>query len=170
ADDPGAPAAAQPPLASPAGDPGAGYGGYGDTGYATAPAQDGGYAPYGDQYGTQPQAAPAAPGQFDYGQGQYAAYSDPYIGNRQQEYDPYGSYGQYPQQTAAQPYDMGGRPAGAYAPAQPYDMDTPPGGVWVPQQRDTDLPPAPQGYPHAYPQQPPAQGYGEQQYNEQHRY
>ncbi|MEV4443211.1 hypothetical protein AB0K09_30260 [Streptomyces sp. NPDC049577] len=65
----------------------------------------------------------------DYGQmqgqpqGQYAAYSDPYIGNRQQPYDPYAS--------------------------QQYGMDTPPGGVWVPQQRDTDAA-APQQQPYQY--------------------
>ncbi|MGW2600497.1 hypothetical protein [Streptomyces klenkii] len=182
---PAADAAAQPPLTEPAPAPGAdaGYGnyaGYGDGGYAGAPAQDGGYAPYGDAYGAQAQPVSAAPGQFDYGQGQYAAYSDPYIGNRQQGYDPYGQqdpYGQYqqPQPVPQQPYGMGGHPADAYAPAPQYDMDTPPGGVWVPQQRDGDLPPAPQGYPHAYPQQPPAQGQGQgqgygEQYNEQHRY
>ncbi|MEH6378999.1 hypothetical protein V7793_32355 [Streptomyces sp. KLMMK] len=201
---------AVPPLAEPAGDPGpssadhqphavpapgttgdAAYGGYGDSGYGTAsaPAPDHGPAPYADPYGTQAPAAPGAPaepGQFDYGQGQYAAYSDPYIGSRQQAYEPYDSYGQY-QQPAPQPYGMGGHPAEAYAPAPQYDTDTPPGGVWVPQQRDGDYPPVPQGYAQqpypGYPQQLPAQGqgqgqgqapgYGEQyteHHNEQPRY
>ncbi|WP_422070618.1 hypothetical protein [Streptomyces orinoci] len=89
-------------------------------------------APQGAEY-------PAQGGQFDYAQGQYAAYSDPYIGNRQQGYETYDGYAQQPQQQ----YGMGGYPADGYAPQQ-YDMDTPPGGVWVPQQRDTDAPP----YPH----------------------
>ncbi|MGK5732875.1 hypothetical protein [Streptomyces sp. URMC 124] len=197
---------AVPPLAEPANDPGpsgaghlppagpaagdAAYGGYGDGGYGTAsaaPAPDHGPASYDDPYGAQAPAAPGmpgAPGQFDYGQGQYAAYSDPYIGSRQQAYEPYDAYGQY-QQPAPQPYGMGGHPADAYAPAPQYDMDTPPGGVWVPQQRDSDLPPVPQGYAQqaypGYPQQLPgqgqgqgqAQGYGEQyteHHNEQHRY
>ncbi|WP_058044812.1 hypothetical protein [Streptomyces roseifaciens] len=190
ASDPGPPVAGHQPHAVPA--PGtagdAAYGGYGDGGYGAAsapPAPDHGPVPYDDPYGAQVPSAPgvpAEPGQFDYGQGQYAAYSDPYIGSRQQAYEPYDSYGQY-QQPAPQPYGMGGHPAEAYAPAPQYDTDTPPGGVWVPQQRDGDYPPVPQGYAQqpypGYPQQLPAQGqgqgpgYGEQyteHHNEQPRY
>ncbi|MEU3350460.1 hypothetical protein [Streptomyces sp. NPDC037389] len=102
-------------------------------------------------------------GAFDYGQaqGQYASYSDPYIGNRPPSYETYDAYGQqqsYPQQQ----YGVGAYSAGAYAPQQ-YDTDTPPGGVWVPQQRDTDTP----GTPAAPPEQNPppyGHGYDEQRY------
>ncbi|GHG71951.1 hypothetical protein [Streptomyces griseocarneus] len=119
-------------------------------------------------------AAPGAPaqggyaGQYDYGQGQYASYSDPYIGNRPPSYEQYDVYGQqqpYPQQTYPQQQYGGGTPAsGVYTPQ--YDFDTPPGGVWVPQQRDNDTPPSGQGgqqqpYP---PQQAPGHGYDEQQH------
>ncbi|WP_171171240.1 hypothetical protein [Streptomyces sp. I05A-00742] len=96
-------------------------------------------------------------GQYGYGQeqGQYAAYSDPYIAAHPPAYEQYdaygqqGAYGAYPQ-----PYPQGGEgyasaPAPAPAPSQQYDMDTPPGGVWVPQQRGTEAGPQPrdqQGY------------------------
>ncbi|WP_116211264.1 hypothetical protein [Streptomyces olivoreticuli] len=129
--------------------------GYDDTAYLPPVA-----APY-DAYGNQ--AAPPQDGQFDYGQGQYAAYSDPYIGSRpqpQEQYDAYGQpqYGPYPQQQ----YGVGAYSADAYAPQPPqpqYDMDTPPGGVWVPQQRDTDAPP-----PQQYPSQGQGPGHDEQHY------
>ncbi|MFI9718714.1 hypothetical protein ACIHFE_03525 [Streptomyces sp. NPDC052396] len=106
-------------------------------------------------------------GQFDYAQGQYAAYSDPYIGNRQQGYETYDAYAQ-PQQSQQpqqqygthQQYGTTGYSGDVYAP-QHYDMDTPPGGVWVPQQRDTDAAAPPQQPP--YPQQP-GPGYDEQQH------
>ncbi|MFF4155571.1 hypothetical protein [Streptomyces sp. NPDC001678] len=103
-------------------------------------------------------------GAFDYGQaqGQYAAYSDPYIGNRPPSYETYDAYGQqqsYPQQQ----YGVGAYSAGAYAPQQ-YDTDTPPGGVWVPQQRDTDTPGTPAA-PATPPEQNPPYGHG---YDEQH--
>ncbi|MGW1865476.1 hypothetical protein ACWCPS_07945 [Streptomyces mauvecolor] len=76
----------------------------------------------------QPYADPYAP-QYDEpgaGQQQYAAYSDPYIGNGGQAYGTYNGYDSF-----------GGQQS---YPADPltaqYAMDTPPGGVWVPQQRD----------------------------------
>ncbi|MEX2981957.1 hypothetical protein [Streptomyces sp. C36] len=126
--------------------------GYGDQASSGAPAQ-GGYA-----------------GQYDYGQGQYASYSDPYIGNRPQSYEQYDVYGQqqpYPQQQQQQQQQQqygGGTPAaGVYTPQ--YDFDTPPGGVWVPQQRDNDTPPSGQGGQQQYPpQQAPGHGYDEQQH------
>ncbi|MEV6672382.1 hypothetical protein [Streptomyces sp. NPDC051162] len=137
------------------------YGGYDETAYLppVPPGQDaGGFTPYENTYGTQ--GAPSHDGQFDYGQGQYAAYSDPYIGSRppaQEQYDAYGQpqYGSYPQQQ----YGTGAYSAEAYAPTQQYDMDTPPGGVWVPQQRDTDAPP-----------QPPLPGHGPGHDGQQYRY
>ncbi|MEU8620053.1 hypothetical protein [Streptomyces sp. NPDC048623] len=107
------------------------------------PEDTGQYAVYGTSYDQQqPYAAsytdayadPYATGYdqqqpaYDYGTGgqqQYAAYSDPYIG--QQYADAGQQYGGYDQQ---QPY------ADPYAPS--YTYDTPPGGVWVPQQRDTE--------------------------------
>ncbi|MFD5325057.1 hypothetical protein [Streptomyces sp. NPDC127092] len=102
------------------------------------PEDTGQYAVYGTTYDQQqhqqPQYAdPYAAGYeqqpaYDYGTGgqqQYAAYSDPYIG--QQSYTDAGQqYGAYPQQPYADPY------------APSYAYDTPPGGVWVPQQRDTE--------------------------------
>ncbi|MFD7165682.1 hypothetical protein [Streptomyces violascens] len=76
----------------------------------------------------QPYADPYAP-QYDEpgaGQQQYAAYSDPYIGNGGQAYGTYNGYDSF-----------GGQQS---YPADPltaqYATDTPPGGVWVPQQRD----------------------------------
>ncbi|MFI9200787.1 hypothetical protein [Streptomyces sp. NPDC053048] len=138
------------------------------TGYDPAGGSDdnvfGQYDGYGGQ---QHQAAPAQGGyggQYDYGQGQYASYSDPYIGNRPQSYEQYDQYGQpqaYPQQQYGT--DTGAQPGtgGVYTPQ--YDIDTPPGGVWVPQQRDNDTPPSGQQPPYP-PQQRPDQGYGEQTY------
>ncbi|GAA0494468.1 hypothetical protein ABZ951_25645 [Streptomyces sp. NPDC046215] len=150
--DPGLfPDAPHQPAAAPEGDGAAPYGGYGDSGY---PAQDPGTAgftpaPY-DTYGGQPAEPPADPSQggsqgggYDYGQGQYAAYSDPYIGSRPQTYETYDAYGQPQYETYPQPqqqYGADGYPGEAYAPAR-YDVDTPPGGVWVPQQRDAEPPP-----------------------------
>ncbi|MBB4892848.1 hypothetical protein FHS39_001859 [Streptomyces olivoverticillatus] len=129
----------------------------------TGPEADG-FAAY-DTYGQQHTQAPAQGGyaeQFDYGQGQYASYSDPYIGNRPQSYEQYDAYGQqqpYPQQQ----YGVGAYSAETYSPQ--YDMDTPPGGVWVPQQREGDVPPAPPGQQQPYPpQQLPGQGFDEQRY------
>lgn len=101
------------------------------------------YPAYGDA-GQQQQ--PYAYGHEHGQEQQYAAYSDPYIGNRQQTYGSYESY-----ETQQAPYGQQQYVADAYA-AQHYDMDTPPGGVWVPQQRDTETPPAGE------------QGYGGQQY------
>ncbi|AYG83431.1 hypothetical protein DWB77_05627 [Streptomyces hundungensis] len=90
------------------------------------PAQYGAYDPH------QPYADPYAPPYDETGTGQqqYAAYSDPYIGNGGQAYGTYSAYdsfgGQhsYPDPLAAQ-----------------YGTDTPPGGVWVPQQRDGEYAP-----------------------------
>ncbi|MFF9842220.1 hypothetical protein ACH414_23350 [Streptomyces sp. NPDC020422] len=109
------------------------------------PEDTGQYAVYGTSYDQQPPYAdPYAAGYeqqpaYDYGTGgqqQYAAYSDPYIG--QQSYTDAGQqYGTY-----QQPY------ADPYAPS--YTYDTPPGGVWVPQQRDTEEPPQQQGQTYGY--------------------
>ncbi|WP_438294302.1 hypothetical protein [Streptomyces sp. HUAS TT7] len=81
----------------------------------------------------QPYADPYAP-QYDEpgaGQQQYAAYSDPYIGNGGQAYGTYNGYDSF-----------GGQHS---YPADPltaqYATDTPPGGVWVPQQRDGEYVP-----------------------------
>ncbi|RCH69576.1 hypothetical protein DT019_06735 [Streptomyces sp. SDr-06] len=80
----------------------------------------------------QPYVDPYAPQYDDAGAGQqqYAAYSDPYIGNGGQAYgtytgyDSFGGQQSYPDPLAAQ-----------------YATDTPPGGVWVPQQRDGEYVP-----------------------------
>ncbi|MET8676518.1 hypothetical protein ABZW18_02650 [Streptomyces sp. NPDC004647] len=150
------------------------YGVYSDSGYNNSGYSDSGYSDSG--YGTDPQSPYATYGeysqdglvgqggyanQYDYGNGQYAAYSDPYIGAAgAQQYDQYASYG-------GQQYDYG---TGQYA-ADPYGApadqqysQTPPGGVWVPQQRDGEQPPVPpmpdeQPYPY---QQDYNNGYGEQ--------
>lgn len=127
------------------------YGGYADTGYAPeAPAPDAaGFTGYDAYAGQTPDPS------YGQGQGQYAAYSDPYIGSRPQNYENYDAFGQYtpyPQQ-----YGTGGYAADGYGQQQPhaqqYDMDTPPGGVWVPQQRDGDNPPPPGGPQQPYPPQ-----------------
>ncbi|MFI1795978.1 hypothetical protein ACH427_01275 [Streptomyces sp. NPDC020379] len=144
------------------------YDGYDRTAYLPpvpqgqeAGQEAGGFTPYDYAYGTQgaPSGNGQGDGQFDYGQGQYAPYSDPYIGSRppaQEQYDAFGQpqYEPYPQ---AQ-YGTGAYSAEAYAPAQ-YDMDTPPGGVWVPQQRDTDAP-----------TRPPLPGHGQGHDGQQYRY
>ncbi|GAA4081474.1 MULTISPECIES: hypothetical protein [Streptomyces] len=102
---------------------------YGIYGAAQQPEAQPQYGAYDPQ---QPYADPYAP-QYDEtgaGQQQYAAYSDPYIGNGGQAYgaytgyDSFGGQQSYPDPLAAQ-----------------YGTDTPPGGVWVPQQRDGDYPP-----------------------------
>ncbi|MBB5118555.1 hypothetical protein AF335_00850 [Streptomyces eurocidicus] len=140
---------------------GGAYGGYGDPGHAPeAPAPDAaGFTGYDAYAGQAPDPS------YGQGQGQYAAYSDPYIGSRPQAYENYDAFGQYtpyPQQ-----YGTGGYAADGYGQQQPqsqqYDMDTPPGGVWVPQQRDGDNPPPPGGPQQPYhPQQLP--GHDGQQY------
>ncbi|MEU2954194.1 hypothetical protein [Streptomyces xanthochromogenes] len=108
------------------------YGIYGAAQQAEAQPQYGGYDPH------QPYADPYAP-QYDEtgaGQQQYAAYSDPYIGNGAQAYgtytgyDSFGGQQSYPDPLAAQ-----------------YGTDTPPGGVWVPQQRDGEYVPYEQQQP-----------------------
>ncbi|MEW2577529.1 hypothetical protein [Streptomyces syringium] len=171
-------AAHQPaPAASEEAAPGP-YGGYGDTtGYDQG--QDTSVFGTYDPYGGQAPDATGAPtqgdqsgqgayaGQFDYGQGQYAPYSDPYIGNRQQSYDTYEGYGQQQDAYAQQQYGTAapaGYPLDAYGMPQQYDIDTPPGGVWVPQQRDNDTPPPPPGQQPPYPEQLPGHGYDGQHY------
>ncbi|MET9360984.1 hypothetical protein ABZX93_08735 [Streptomyces sp. NPDC006632] len=97
--------------------------------------------PYADPY-----ADPYAP-QYDEsgaGQQQYAAYSDPYIGNGGQAYGTYSDYDSFGGQQS-QPYPD---PLTAQ-----YGTDTPPGGVWVPQQRDGEQAYAP--YEQQQAQQPP---------------
>ncbi|MGW0733340.1 SCO2102 family sporulation regulator [Streptomyces sp. NPDC002851] len=91
------------PAAAPAGD--YGYDGYATTGYEQ------------DQYG--------------YDNGQYAAYSDPYIGTQAAYNADYDSYG------GQQGYDPGYAAQEAAYPGG-YPGETPPGGVWVPQQRTGD--------------------------------
>ncbi|WP_406509000.1 hypothetical protein [Streptomyces sp. NBC_00212] len=83
------------------------------------------------QYGAydpqQPYADPYAPQYDDAGAGQqqYAAYSDPYIGNGGQAYGTYSGYDSF-----------GGQQSYPDPLTAQYATDTPPGGVWVPQQRD----------------------------------
>ncbi|MFG2191166.1 hypothetical protein [Streptomyces sp. NPDC048639] len=122
--------------------------------YATTPA----YGDYGQQQ--DPLGDPgsyAAAGQYDYGTGQYQAYTDPYPGTDTgaQNYDPYASYG-------GQGYDYGqyADPYGTNSQGQ-YG-DTPPGGVWAPQQGTGDQQqpgelPDEQAYPY---QQGYGNGYG----------
>ncbi|MEV6047508.1 hypothetical protein [Streptomyces xanthochromogenes] len=108
------------------------YGIYGAAQQAEAQPQYGGYDPH------QPYADPYAPQHDETGAGQqqYAAYSDPYIGNGAQAYgtytgyDSFGGQQSYPDPLAAQ-----------------YGTDTPPGGVWVPQQRDGEYVPYEQQQP-----------------------
>ncbi|MEV5935418.1 hypothetical protein AB0L56_22520 [Streptomyces sp. NPDC052079] len=145
------------------------YGNYGDQGYA-APSQD--------QYAAAAQGADQAYA-YDYsGYGQqqgydttgqqYAAYSDPYIGNTTYgggtSYDTgYTDQQQYGQQGYSQdPYATG------------YGGETPGGGLWVPQQRSTDdpyggeLPPEQQQYPYQGDGQ--THGNGGTGYDEQYRF
>ncbi|NUV56175.1 hypothetical protein G6W51_25350 [Streptomyces coelicolor] len=159
------------------------YGVYGDQGYAGQDqhANQDQYAGQ-DQYASQDQYAATAQtadpnyaydysgyGQqqgYDTGQ-QYAAYSDPYIGNTTYgggTYDTGYTDQQYAQQgyAAQDPYATGG-----------YGGETPAGGLWVPQQRSADDPyggelPPEQQYPYQDGgQQQGTQGNG---YDEQYRY
>ncbi|MFD5377672.1 hypothetical protein ACFWJE_25150 [Streptomyces griseoincarnatus] len=159
------------------------YGVYGDQGYAGQDqhANQDQYAGH-DQYAGQDQYAATAQtadpnyaydysgyGQqqgYDTGQ-QYAAYSDPYIGNTTYgggTYDTGYTDQQYAQQgyAAQDPYATGG-----------YGGETPAGGLWVPQQRSADDPyggelPPEQQYPYQDGgQQQGTQGNG---YDEQYRY
>ncbi|MGX1757380.1 hypothetical protein ACWIG5_10800 [Streptomyces lydicus] len=137
-----------------------GYGGYDayDASAGNGNGNGNGYA-YGGGYdqtgaGQDPYADPYAA--YGDGQGQQAAYTDPYLGGQQYaaSYDPYQQADPYASSPyAAQQYDAQGQPLG-----QGYG-ETPPGGVWVPQQRDGELPPEQQPYP---PYQQP--GYDGQQY------
>ncbi|OEJ27272.1 hypothetical protein AR457_25265 [Streptomyces agglomeratus] len=126
--------AAQQQAQSDAFGAGAGYGGYDTYSDYERPNQD------------------TYTGQYDYqsGQQQYAAYSDPYIGTQQ-----YGTQGYGTPEYGGQDY---GTPQ--------YGNDTPPGGVWVPQQRDGEQP-----FGGDQPAQEPYQGgYDTTGYNEQYRY
>ncbi|MEU9096088.1 hypothetical protein [Streptomyces sp. NPDC048361] len=79
--------------------------------------------PYADPY-TDPYAPQY--GESGAGQQQYAAYSDPYIGNSGQAYGTYDGYDSFGGQQQPYPDPLTAQ----------YGTDTPPGGVWVPQQRD----------------------------------
>ncbi|MFF3766821.1 hypothetical protein ACFYYR_22415 [Streptomyces sp. NPDC001922] len=141
-----------------AGAPGYGATAYQEPGYGAEPQSP--FATYGD-YGQNPQPDQSAyAAQYDYGNGQYAAYSDPYnAAGAPQGYDPYGGYG------GQQQYDYGtGQYADPYAAAgqQPHP-ETPPGGVWVPQQRE-DGQATPEQDEQAYYQQGYQPGYGEYRY------
>ncbi|MEU1919939.1 hypothetical protein AB0H23_03005 [Streptomyces albogriseolus] len=145
------------------------YGVYGDQGYA-------GQDQYADQYAATAQTADpnyaydySGYGQqqgYDTGQ-QYAAYSDPYIGNATYDggtYDTGYTDQQYAQQgyAAPDPYATGG-----------YGGEAPAGGLWVPQQRSADDPyggelPPEQQYPYQDDgRQKGTQGNG---YDEQYRF
>ncbi|MBT1096853.1 hypothetical protein [Streptomyces sp. Tu102] len=146
------------------------YGIYSDAAYAAAGQQN--YAAAGqsqDQYATADQGygydAYAGYDQQQYGydpgaQQQYAAYSDPYVGNQNYDGASYDAYGQ--QQYGQQGYGQDQYATGTYG-------ETPSSGVWVPQQRTDEayggeLPPE---------QQYPYQGNGQQQgqgYDEQYRF
>ncbi|MFE1424004.1 hypothetical protein ACFW6C_00315 [Streptomyces fungicidicus] len=151
------------------------YGVYGDTGYA-APSQDqyAGAAQAADQnYAYDYSGYGQQQGYDTTGQQQYAAYSDPYIGNTaygDTSYDTgYADQQQYAQQGYTQdPY------AGSYG------GETPAGGLWVPQQRSADdtyggeLPPE-QQYPYQGDGQSHGSGQGQGQgqgngYDEQYRF
>ncbi|AZM62769.1 MULTISPECIES: hypothetical protein [unclassified Streptomyces] len=138
------------------------YGVYGDQGYA-APSQDQytataqgadqnyayDYSGYGQQQG------------YDTTGQQYAAYSDPYIGNTT-----YGGTGYDTGYTDQQQYGQQGYTQDPYAAG--YGGETPAGGLWVPQQRSTDdpyggeLPPEQQQYPYQGNGQTNGNGYDEQ--------
>ncbi|GHA51776.1 SCO2102 family sporulation regulator [Streptomyces purpurascens] len=139
------------------------YGVYGDTGYhqgspqdqyaATAQGTDQSYAYDYSGYGQQQ-------GYDATGQQQYAAYSDPYVGNPTYggtSYDSgYGDQQYYGQQQGYGQDQYAGT----------YSGETPPGGVWVPQQRTDEygqeLPPE-QPYPYqGNGQQPQGNGFDEQ--------
>ncbi|MFI8087527.1 hypothetical protein ACIF9R_04300 [Streptomyces sp. NPDC086080] len=142
------------------------YGVYGgDTGYA-APSQDQyaataqgtdqnyayDYSGYGQQQG------------YDTTGQQYAAYSDPYIGNPTYGATSYDTGYADPQQYAQQAYSQDPYAGG-------YGGETPAGGLWVPQQRSADDPyggelPPEQQYPYQGDGQTPpgGNGYDEQQY------
>ncbi|MCX2922538.1 hypothetical protein [Streptomyces sp. NEAU-W12] len=163
------------------------YGVYHDNGYGT-PAQDDPYAASAqDSYGATAQSADQGydTGQnhaydysgygrqqaYDTGQQQYAAYSDPYIGNPTYEGTSYDTgYADPQQQYGQQGYGGQDQYGGDYG------GETPAGGLWVPQQRSTDdlyggeLPPE-QPYPYqdnGRQDQTPGNGndsgYDEQQY------
>ncbi|MEV7788997.1 hypothetical protein AB0O72_26985 [Streptomyces sp. NPDC088106] len=144
------------------------YGVYGgDSGYA-APSQDQyaaatqgadqnyayDYSGYGQQQG------------YDTTGQQYAAYSDPYIGNPTYGATSYDTGYADPQQYAQQGYTQDPYAGGGYG------GETPAGGLWVPQQRSADdpyggeLPPEQQQYPYQGDGQTNnnGNGYDEQQY------
>ncbi|MEV5911915.1 hypothetical protein AB0M00_23860 [Streptomyces chartreusis] len=145
------------------------YGIYSDAAYAAAGQQNYAAGQSQDQYATADQSygydAYAGYDQQQYGydpgaQQQYAAYSDPYVGNQNYDGASYDAYGQ--QQYGQQGYGQDQYATGTYG-------ETPSSGVWVPQQRTDEayggeLPPE---------QQYPYQGNGQQQgqgYDEQYRF
>jgi hypothetical protein len=145
------------------------YGVYGDTGYqqgsphdqyaATAQGTDQSYAYDYSGYGQQQ-------GYDATGQQQYAAYSDPYIGNPTYDgtsYDTgYGDQQYYGQQQGYGQDQYAGT----------YGGESPPGGVWVPQQRTDEygqeLPPE-QPYPYQGNEQQTQQTHGNG-FDEQYRF
>lgn len=109
------------------------------------------YSGYGQQQG------------YDTTGQQYAAYSDPYIGNPTYGATSYDTGYADPQQYAQQGYTQDPYAGG-------YGGETPAGGLWVPQQRSADdpysgeLPPEQQQYPYQGDGQTHGNGYDEQQY------
>ncbi|KAK1178540.1 hypothetical protein B7755_010575 [Streptomyces sp. NBS 14/10] len=165
--------------------PGAGVGGYGGYetygGYGTTDGRD----VYADaaQGHSNGQDVYADAGQYGYGAGAYAGYTDPYGGSQQPGYDQQGGqqYGdqhqQYADQYAAYGQDQyGGGDAlsdhyaaePSYGGQQQYapDAGMQPGGGWVPQQRDGDggLPQDQSQYPYQQ------QDYNNGGYDERYRY
>ncbi|MEU5640605.1 hypothetical protein [Streptomyces milbemycinicus] len=157
-----------------------GYGGY-ETygGYGTTDSQD--YA--AAQGHSNGQDVYADAGQYGYGAGAYAGYTDPYGGSQQPGYDQQGGqqYGdqhqQYAGQYAAYGQDQygGGDALGDHYAAEPSyggqqqyapDAGMQPGGGWVPQQRDGDggLPQDQSQYPYQQ------QDYNNGGYDERYRY
>jgi hypothetical protein len=158
-----------------------GYGGY-ETygGYGTPDGQD----VYADaaQGHSNGQDVYADAGQYGYGAGAYADYTDPYGGVQQPGYDQHGGqqyadqHQQYAGQYAAYGQDQyGGGSLGDHYAAEPSyggqqqyapDAGMQPGGGWVPQQRDgdTELPQDQQPYPYQQ------QDYNSGGYDERYRY
>ncbi|GGZ31601.1 SCO2102 family sporulation regulator [Streptomyces poonensis] len=145
------------------------YGVYSDPAYAAAP--DASYAtvgqspdqsfPYDGYSGYDQQQYGYDQGQ-DQHQQQYAAYSDPYVGNQGYDGGAYGTGYGGQQAYGQQGYGQDQYAAGGYG-------ETPPGGVWVPQQRTTDDPfgaelPAEQPYPYQGDGHGTGHGYDGQQY------
>lgn len=156
---------------------GGGYETYG--GYGTPDGQE--YAAAQDHSNGQDVYADA--GQYGYGAGAYAGYTDPYGGSQQPGYEQRGGqqyadqHQQYAGQYAAYGQDQfGGGGLGDHYAADPSyggqeqyapDAGMQPGGGWVPQQRDGDT-----GHPQDQPPYPPyqQQDYNNGGYDERYRY